>query len=62
MHDFCLLGADGKTKGVSSSREVIHALLNFPFSVAVESAVISKEEFSQCGHLDLCVCVESSAI
>ena len=47
VHDFCLLGADGKTKVVASSREVVHAQLHFRFSVAVESAVIRKEEFSQ---------------
>ena len=40
VHDFCLLGADGKTKVVTSSREVTHTLLHFRFSVAVESAVI----------------------
>ena len=31
----CLLGADGKTKVVASSRKVIHALLHFRFSIAV---------------------------
>ena len=42
VHDLCLLGADGKskTKVVASSRKVIHALLHFHFSVAVESTVI----------------------
>ena len=60
VHDFCLLGADGKTKVVTSSREVIHALLHFRFSVAAKSAVIRKEKFSPCGYLDLCVCFESS--
>ena len=60
LHDFCLLGADGKTKVVASSREDIHTLLHFRFSVAIESAVIRKEEFSQCGYkIDLCVCFES---
>ena len=48
----CIVGFgkyDGKTNVVASSREVIHALMhNFRFSVAVESAVIGKEEFSQC--------------
>ena len=62
VHDFCLLGADGKTKVVASSREVIHALLHFRFSVAVESAVIRKEEFSQCGYLHLSLCFESSEV
>ena len=28
VHDFCLLGADGKTKVVASSRKVIHTLLH----------------------------------
>ena len=46
VRDFCLLGADGKTKVVASSRKVIHALLYFRFSVAAKSAVIWKEEFS----------------
>ena len=59
VHDFRNLGADGKTKVVASSREVIHTLLHFHLSVAVESAVIRKEEFSQCGYLHLCVCFES---
>ena len=45
--------SDGKTKVVASSRKVIHALLHFHFSVAVKSAVIHKEEFSQCGYLHL---------
>ncbi len=40
VHDSCLLGADGKTKVVSSSRKVIHALLHFRFSVDVKSAVV----------------------
>ena len=62
MHDFCLLGADVKTKVVASSRKVIHALLHFRFSVAVKSAVIREEEFSQCGYLHLCLCFESSEI
>ena len=62
VHDFCLLGADGKTKVVASSREVIHALLHFHFSVAVKSAVIRKEEFSQRGYLHLCVCFGSSEV
>ena len=60
--DFCLFGADGKTKVVTSSREVIHALLHYRFGAAVESAVIRKEEFSQCGYYDLCFCCESSEI
>ena len=65
VHDFYLLGADGKTKvaiRVSSTSEVIHALLHFRFNVAVVSAAIRKDEFSQCGCLDLCVCVESSEV
>ena len=62
VHDFCLLGADGKTKVVASSRKVIHALLHFRFSVAVESAVIRKEEFSQRGYLHLSLCVKSSEV
>ena len=62
VHDFCLLGADGKTKVVASSREVIHTMLHFRFSVAVKSAVIRKEEFSQCGYLQLCVCLETSEV
>ena len=62
VHEFCLIGADGKTKVVTSSREVIHALLHFRFGVAVESAVIRKEEFSQCGYLDLSFCCESSEV
>ena len=62
VHDFCLLGADGKTKVVTSSREVIHALLHSRFGVAVESAVIRKEEFSQRGYLDLSFCCESSEV
>ena len=62
VHDFCLLGADGKTKVVASSRKVIHALLHFHFSVAVKSAVSHKEEFSQCGYLHLCLCFESSEV
>ena len=61
-HDFCLIGADGKTKVVASSRKVIHVLLHFRFSVAVKSAVIRKEEFSQCGYLHLCLCFESSEV
>ena len=60
VHDFCLLGADGKTNDVASSREVTHALLHFCFSVAVESAVIRKGEFSLCGYLHLSLCFESS--
>ena len=62
VHDFCLLGADGKTKVVASARKVIHALLHFHFSaaVSVKSAVIRKKEFSQCGYLHLCLCFESS--
>ena len=40
MHDFCLLGADGKTKVVASFREMIHTPVHFRFSVVVESAVI----------------------
>ena len=43
VHDFCLLGADGKTKVVATSRKVIHALLHFHFRVA------------QCGYLHLCL-------
>ena len=62
MHDFCLLGADDKTKVVASSRKVIHTLLHFRFSVAVKSAVILKEEFSQCGYHHLCLCFESSEV
>ena len=62
VHDFCRLGADGKTKVVASSREVIHTLLHFLFSVAVKSAVICKQEFSQCGYFHLCVCFESSEV
>ena len=62
MHDFCLLGADGKTKVVASSREMIHTLVHFRSSVVVESAVIRKEEFSQCGYLHLCLCFESSEV
>ena len=58
MHDFCVFGADGKTKVVTSSREVLH----FRFSTAVESAVFRKEEFPQCGYLYLCVCFESSEV
>ena len=56
VHDFCLLevlGADGKTKVVASSRKVIHALLHFRFSVAVKSAVIRKEEFFSASPLSL---------
>ena len=55
-------GADGKTKVVASSRKVIHALLHFRFSVAVEGAVIRKEELSQCGYLRLSLCFESSEV
>ena len=62
VHDFCLIGADGKTKVVTCSRKVIHALLHFRFSVAVKSAVVRKEEFSQCGYLHLCLCFESSEV
>ena len=62
VHDVCLLGADGKTKVVASSRKVIHALLHFRFSVAVEGAVIRKEELSQCGYLRLSLCFESSEV
>ena len=62
MHDFCFLCADGKTKVVASYRKVIHALLHLRFSVAVESAVIRKEEFSQCGYLRLSLCFESSEV
>ena len=62
VHDFCLLGADCRTKFVASSRKVIHALLHFRFSVAVKSAVIRKEEFSQCGYLHLCHCFELSEV
>ena len=40
----------------------MQALLHFRFSVAVESAVIHKEEFFQCGYLDLWVCFESSEV
>ena len=43
-----------------SSRKVIHALLHFHFSVAVKSAVIRKEDFSQCAYLHLCF--ESSEV
>ena len=50
-----------KQKVVASSREVIHALLRFRFSVAVESAVLSTEVLSVWPHIDLCVCFESSA-
>ena len=42
VHDFCLLGADGKTKVVANSRKEIHALLHFRFSAAVKSAVIRR--------------------
>ena len=52
VHVFCLFFADGKTTFFTVSREVIHAL-HFPFGVAVESAVIRKEEFSQCDYIDL---------
>ena len=62
VHDFCLLGADGKTKVVASSREVIHKLLHFRFSVAVKSAVIRKEELLQCGYLHICACFKSSEV
>ena len=62
VHDFCLHGADGKTKVVASSGKVIHALLHFRFSVADESAVIRKEEFSQCGYRHLSLCFESSEV
>ena len=62
VQDFCLLGAYDKTKVVTSSREMNHALLHFRLSVAVESAVIRKEEFPQCGYLDLCVRFESSEV
>ena len=62
MHDLSLLGAGGKTKVVTSSREVMHALFYFCFSVAVESAVIGMEELFQYGYLDLCVCFESSEV
>ena len=48
VHDFCLLGADGKTKVVASTRQGIQALLLFRFSVAVKSAVIRREEFTHC--------------
>ena len=51
VHDFRLHGADGKTTVVTSSREVIQVLLHFRFSVAVESAVIGKEDFSQCDYI-----------
>ena len=46
VHDFCLLGADGKTKVVASSRKVIHAPLHFRFSVAVKSAQSSAKRSS----------------
>ena len=62
VHGFCLLGADGKTKVVANSGKVIHSLLHFRFCVAIENAVIGKEEFSQSGYLDPCVCCESSAV
>ncbi len=62
MLDFCLLGVDGKTKVIASSTKVIQALLHFRFTVAVKSAVIRKEEFSQCGYRHLCVCFESSEV
>ena len=55
VHDSCLLGADGKTKVATSSREVIHALLHLRIGVAVKSAVIRKEEFPQRGYLHICV-------
>ena len=48
VHDFCLLGADGKTKVVASTRQVIQAHLLFRFSVAVKSAVIRRGEFTHC--------------
>ena len=41
---------------------MIHALLHFRFSVVVESAIIRKEEFSQCSYLDIGVCFESSDV
>ncbi len=62
VHDFCLLGADGKTKVVASSREVIRALLHARFNTAVKSTVIRKEEFSQRSYLHRCVCFESSEV
>ena len=62
VHDFCLLGADGKTTLVASSRNVLQALLHFRFSVSDKSAVIRKEELSQCGCLHLCICFESSEV
>ena len=61
--DFCCLcGADGKTNVVASSRKLIHTLLHFRFRVAVKSAVIRKEEFSQCGYLQHCLCFEPSEV
>ena len=62
VHYVCPIGADCEIKVVASSREMVHALLYFRFSVAVESAAISKEEFSQCGYPDRCVCFESSEV
>ena len=62
VHDFCLLGADGKTKVVASFIKVIHALLHFRFSAAVKSTVICKEESPRGGYLHLCVCFESSEV
>ena len=49
MYFIIIIGADGKV--VASSGEVIHTLLHFRFSVTVESAVIRKEEFSQCDYI-----------
>ena len=65
VHDFCLLGADGKTKVVARSREVIHTLLHFRFSVAVKSTVIPKEELyqsSEVEHSSICSVLQLDAI
>ena len=74
MHDFCLLGANGKTKVVASSREVIHTLLHFHFSVAVKNAVIRKVlsvwlssplcffESSEVAHSSICSVLQLDAI
>ena len=43
-------GSDDAMQGESERQ------LNFRFCVAIENAVISKEEFSQCGYLHPCVC------
>ena len=55
VRGFYMFGVDGKTKVVAGSREVMHALFHFRFSVDIESAVIPNAEFSPCVYLDLCV-------